>query len=74
MVKQSSSSSKNASTPTKQTNKKGILRKSSTKGTAISKKPKPKLGLKTGAKPGEPGIQFPYRLGKSKFGTGIFVQ
>ena len=35
---------------------------------------KPKLGLKAGAKPGEPGIQVPYILGKSKFGLGIFVQ
>ena len=34
---------------------------------------KPKLGNYPAAKPGEPGIQFPYRIGKSKHdGVGIF--
>ena len=37
-------------------------------------KRKPKLGLKAAAKPGEPGMQVPYRLGKNKFGLGVYVQ
>ena len=32
------------------------------------------MGLKAAVKRGEPGIQVPYILGKSKFGLGIFVQ
>ena len=35
---------------------------------------KPKLGLYPAAAPGHPGIQFPYRIGKSKYdGVGVFL-
>ena len=67
---QNARSSPEISTPTKKVIKKTKpVQKNKDRPPGV----KPKLGSYPAAKPGQPGIQYPYRIGKSKYdGVGIF--